>query len=152
MKSVQLRLAVYQPDIPQNVGAMIRLSSCFGIEIDIIGPCSFPFSKKVLKRTAMDYFEMAKIRHHTNYDDFSKYANNLGRVVLLSSKASTSIWDFKFKPTDILMVGSESSGVPHFVSQEMNYKVKIPLVASARCLNVANAASIGVAEAVRQGL
>jgi len=66
MKSVQLRLAVYQPDIPQNVGAMIRLCSCFGIEIDIIGPCSFPFSKNVLRRTAMDYFEMAKIRHHTN--------------------------------------------------------------------------------------
>ena len=152
MKSVQLRLAVYQPDIPQNVGAMIRLSSCFGIEIDIIGPCSFPFSKNVLKRTAMDYFELANIRHHTNYDDFSKYATNLGRVVLLSSKASISIWDFKFKPTDILMVGRESSGVPHSLSQEMNFKIKIPLVASARCLNVANAASIGVAEAVRQGL
>ena len=100
----------------------------------------------------MDYFEIAKIRDHTNYNDFCNYVTNLGRVVLLTSKASESIWDFQFKPTDILMVGSESFGVPNSVSQKINHKVKIPLVSSARCLNVANAASIGVAEAVRQGL
>ena len=152
MESVQLRLAVYQPDIPQNLGAMIRLCSCLGLEINIIGPCGFPFSKNALKRTAMDYFEIAKIRDHTNYNAFCNYVTNLGRVVLLTSKASESIWDFQFKPTDILMVGSESFGVPNSVSQKINHKVKIPLVSPARCLNVANAASIGVAEAVRQGL
>ena len=92
MKSNDLSLAIFQPDIPQNLGAMIRLGACFGIGIDIIGPCGFPFSKAVLKRTAMDYLDLAEIKHHQSYDFFKSNLIDSSRIVLLTVQSSVSIW------------------------------------------------------------
>ena len=150
MNSTQLSLAVYQPDIPQNLGSMIRLCACFGAYIEIIGPCGFPFSKNVLKRTAMDYLEAAKIKHHRSYNSFRASIPDSRRIVLLTVHSAVSIWDFKFKLNDTIMVGRESAGVPEQIRGEISDKIKIPLIPTVRCLNVSNAASIALAEAIRQ--
>ena len=145
-----LRLAIYEPDIPQNLGAMIRLCACFGVDIDLIEPCGFPFSLKALKRTAMDYIDLAKIDCHDDFDSFINKYKYKRRLILLTVKSQETIWDFKFKSNDILLVGSESKGVPNFVRDSVSFNVKIPIVSHTRCLNVTTAASIGVSEALRQ--
>ncbi len=145
-----IRLAIYEPDIPQNLGAMIRLCACFGVDIDLIEPCGFPFSLKALKRTAMDYIDLAKIDCHDDFDSFINKYKNKRRLILLTVKSQKTIWDFKFKSNDILLVGSESKGVPNFVRDSVSFNVKIPILSHTRCLNVTTAASIGVSEAVRQ--
>ena len=146
----EIRLAIYEPDIPQNLGAMIRLCACFGIDIDLIEPCGFPFSLKALKRTAMDYIDLAKIDCHEDFDSFKNKYKYKRRLILLTVKSQETIWDFKFKSNDILLVGSESKGVPSFVRDSVSFNVKIPILSHTRCLNVTTAASIGVSEAVRQ--
>ena len=145
-----IRLAIYEPDIPQNLGAMIRLCACFGVDIDLIEPCGFPFSLKALKRTAMDYIDSAKINCHDDFDSFINKYKNKRRLILLTVKSQETIWDFKFKSNDILLVGSESKGVPNFVRDSVSFSLKIPILSHTRCLNVTTAASIGVSEAVRQ--
>ena len=150
MLKQDLRLAIYQPDIPQNLGAMIRLCACFGVDIDLIEPCGFPFSLKALKRTAMDYIDLAKIDCHDDFDSFKNKYEHKRRLILLTVKSQETIWDFKFKSNDILLVGSESKGVPNFVRDSVSFNVKIPILSHTRCLNVTTAASIGVSEAVRQ--
>ena len=146
----EIRLAIYEPDIPQNLGAMIRLCACFGVDIDLIEPCGFPFSLKALKRTAMDYIDLAKIDCHDDFDSFINKYKNKRRLILLTVKSQETIWDFKFKSNDILLVGSESKGIPNFVRNSVSFNVKIPILSHTRCLNVTTAASIGVSEAVRQ--
>ena len=150
MLKQDIRLAIYQPDIPQNLGAMIRLCACFGVDIDLIEPCGFPFSLKALKRTAMDYIDLAKIDCHDDFDSFINKYKYKRRLILLTVKSQETIWDFKFKSNDILLVGSESKGVPNVVRDSVSFNVKIPIVSHTRCLNVTTAASIGVSEAVRQ--
>ncbi|MED5532358.1 MAG: TrmH family RNA methyltransferase [Pseudomonadota bacterium] len=150
MKTIDLRLAVYQPDIPQNLGSMLRLTACFGIQMDIIGPCGFPFSKSVLKRTAMDYLDLTEIEHHSSYEFFRANLLCSRRLVLLTAQSSVSIWDFNFQTNDTIIVGRESAGVPDVIRKEIKDQIKIPMMPSARCLNVANAASIALAEASRQ--
>ena len=145
-----IRLAIYEPDIPQNLGAMIRLCACFGVDIDLIEPCGFPFSLKALKRTAMDYIDLAKIDRHDDFDSFLNKYKHKRRFILLTVKSQKTIWDFKFKSNDILLVGSESKGVPNFVRDSVSFNVKIPILSHTRCLNVTSAASIGVSEALRQ--
>ena len=122
-----IRLAIYEPDIPQNLGAMIRLCACFGIDIDLIEPCGFPFSLKALKRTAMDYIDLAKIDCHEDFDSFLKKYQHNRRLILLTVKSPETIWDFKFKSNDILIVGSESKGVPNYVSETVPFNIKIPV-------------------------
>ena len=129
---------------------MIRLCACFGVDIDLIEPCGFPFSLKALKRTAMDYIDLAKIDCHDDFDSFINKYKNKRRLILLTVKSQETIWDFKFKSNDILLVGSESKGVPNFVRDSVSFNVKIPILSHTRCLNVTTAASIGVSEAVRQ--
>ena len=150
MSKPDTRLAIYQPDIPQNLGAMMRLCACFGISIDLIEPCGFPFSIKAIRRTAMDYMDLVKINCHNDFDSFMKEYKYKRRIILLTVKSSTSIWDFKFKSNDILMVGSESSGVSDCDRDSISLNIKIPILSSARCLNVTTAASIAVSEALRQ--
>ena len=145
-----IRLAIYEPDIPQNLGAMIRLCACFGVDIDLIEPCGFPFSLKALKRTAMDYIDLAKINCHDDFDSFINKYKNKRRLILLTVKSQKTIWNFEFKSNDILLVGSESKGVPNFVRDSVSFNIKIPILSHTRCLNVTTAASIGVSEAVRQ--
>ena len=150
MLKQDLRLAIYQPDIPQNLGAMIRLCACFGVDIDLIEPCGFPFSLKALKRTAMDYIDLAKIDCHDDFDSFLDKYKYKRRLILLTVKSPETIWDFKFKSDDILIVGSESKGVSNYVRDSVSFNLRIPILSHARCLNVTTAASIGVSEAVRQ--
>ena len=150
MLKQDIRLAIYQPDIPQNLGAMIRLCACFGVDIDLIEPCGFPFSLKALKRTAMDYIDLAKIDCHDDFDSFINKYKYKRRLILLTVKSQETIWNFKFKSNDILLVGSESKGVPKFVRDSVSFNIKIPILSHTRCLNVTTAASIGVSEAVRQ--
>ena len=147
-----IRLAVYQPDIPQNLGAMIRLCACFGVEIDLIEPCGFPFSLKALRRTAMDYTSLVKIKSYNDFDSFKMNYENQRRIILLTVKSPINLYDFNFKSDDILMVGSESSGVSEDVRNTLSLGVKIPILTSARCLNVTTAASIAISEAVRQNI
>ena len=150
MSQQDIRLAIYQPDIPQNLGAMIRLCACFGVEIDLIEPCGFPFSLKALRRTAMDYTNLVKIKNHNDFDSFKINYEKQRRIVLLTVKSPTSIYDFKFKSDDILIVGSESSGVSENIRNSLSLNVKIPILTPARCLNVTTAASIAISEAMRQ--
>ena len=150
MLKQDLRLAIYEPDIPQNLGAMIRLCACFGVDIDLIEPCGFPFSLKALKRTAMDYIDLAKIDCHVDFDSFIDKYKYKRRLILLTVKSPETIWDFKFKSDDILMVGSESSGVSADVRNLLSFHIKVPILTTARCLNVTTAASIAISEAIRQ--
>ena len=152
MSQQDIRLAIYQPDIPQNLGAMIRLCACFGVEIDLIEPCGFPFSLKALRRTAMDYTSLVKIKSYNDFDSFKMNYENQRRIILLTVKSPINLYDFKFKSDDILMVGSESSGVSEDVRNTLSLGVKIPILTSARCLNVTTAASIAISEAVRQNI
>lgn len=144
-----LRLATYQPDIPQNLGAMIRLCACLGVPIDIIEPCGFPFSKKALRRTAMDYLDIAEIKQHDSFESFYSYKKKK-RIILLTTSGDIDLWDFTFMKSDILMVGRESSGVPPAVSNTVDYKVKVAMPAGGRSLNVVTCAAIAVAEGMRQ--
>ena len=149
MSQQNIRLAIYQPDIPQNLGAMIRLCACFGVEIDLIEPCGFPFSIKSLRRTAMDYTNLVKIKNHNDFDSFKINYEKQRRIILLTVKSPNSIYDFKFKSDDILMVGSESKGVPNYVRNQCHL-ILDPILSHTRCLNVTTAASIAISEAIRQ--
>ncbi|MEL6678265.1 MAG: tRNA (cytidine(34)-2'-O)-methyltransferase [Pseudomonadota bacterium] len=145
-----MRLAVFQPDIAANLGAMIRTAACFGCPVDVIEPCGFPFSVKALRRAAMDYADLAEVTRH---DDWSAYlaAREPGaRLVLLSTRGTVPLWQHRFLPTDTLLMGRESAGVPDVVHDAANATVAIPLPGGGRSLNVSVAAGIALAEATRQ--
>jgi tRNA (cytidine/uridine-2'-O-)-methyltransferase len=144
-----MRLAVYQPDIALNVGAMIRLSACFDVPLDIIEPCGFPLSIKALKRSAMDYADIADLTRHDSWDAFIA-APRSGRVVLMSTQAEDVLWDFEFQAGDTILMGRESAGVPEDVHQAVDARVKLPMFGAARSLNVAMSAGMAVSEALRQ--
>jgi tRNA (cytidine/uridine-2'-O-)-methyltransferase len=142
-------IALYQPDIPQNTAAIIRLCSCFDVTIEIIEPCGFHIDDKRLKRVAMDYLEKSKIIRYKTIDDFLLKKKN-SRIVLMTTKASKNYYSFKFKPKDTLLFGRESSGVPEKIHKIANQRLKIPLKKNTRSLNIAIAASITLSEALRQ--
>ena len=143
-----MRLALYEPDIPQNVGAILRLADCMNIAVDIIEPCGFIWSDPRLKRAGMDYLERVQMVRHTSRQNF--FAKRTNRLVLLSTKASLSHINFAFQSDDILLCGSESSGVPQPVHDAADVEVRIPMSRDARSLNVAIAAAIVLNEALRQ--
>ncbi len=143
-----MRIALYQPEIPGNVGAILRLSACFQMDVDIIEPTGFVFSDARLRRAAMDYIDHVRFVRHPGWAEFRAQAR--GRVVLLSSKAETRLPDFAFLPDDILLMGQESAGVPDAVRQACDAQVRIPLHPAVRSLNVSVAAGIALAEALRQ--
>jgi tRNA (cytidine/uridine-2'-O-)-methyltransferase len=143
-----MRIALYQPEIPGNVGAVLRLSACFGVAVDLIEPCGFPFSDKRLKRAGMDYAERVEIARHEGWSAFR--AKTSVRVVLLSSKATSSLYDTAFRADDVLLVGQESAGVPADVRDASDLAVRIPLIAGLRSLNMAVATGIALSEALRQ--
>jgi len=145
-----MRLAAYEPDIPQNLGAMIRLGACFDVPIDVIEPCGFPFSAKSLRRAAMDYAEHADIAQHDSWDAYVTNREQTSRLVLLTTKSSQNLWNFKFLPTDTLLLGRESAGVPDVVHDAVDAAIRIPIRDALRSLNVAMAAAIALAEALRQ--
>ena len=144
-----MRLATYQPDIAPNLGSMIRLCACFGVSLDIIEPCGFPLSLKSLRRTPMDYADIADMTRHDSWETFQQNRPT-GRLVLLTTKADQHLWDFKFEPTDTLVMGRESAGVPEDVHNACDAHVKLPMFGAARSLNVAMTAGMAVSEALRQ--
>lgn len=148
-QGMSVRLASFQPDIAQNLGGMIRLSACFAVPIDVIEPCGFPFSVKALRRSAMDYADIADITRH---DSWETYLNSKprGRLILMTTEGATPLWNFKFQADDTILMGRESAGVPPEVHTRADAAIIIPMPGGGRSLNVAMSAGIAVAEAVRQ--
>ena len=144
-----MRLALFQPDIPQNTGAIIRLTACFGIPLDIIEPCGFILSDAKLRRSGMDYLNLANIKRHVSWDAFIKERKR-SRLVLITTRAEDSLKQFSFNDNDTLILGRESSGVPQSVHNAIPEKVRIPMDKKARSLNVSIAAGIILWEALRQ--
>ena len=143
-----MRLALYQPDQAGNVGTILRLAACLGVPVDIIEPCGFPWGDKALKRAGMDYVEIANVTRHADWETFLDRLN--GRLVLLSSRAPLRLDGAAFEPRDVLLLGSESRGVPQLIHDRSELSVRIPQVSGTRSLNIAVAAGIGLAEALRQ--
>lgn len=144
-----VRIACYQPDIAQNLGAIIRIAACFDCPLEVIGPCGFPFSVKGLRRAAMDYADLARITHHISWDAFCT-DRAPGRLVLLTTRAATPLWRHEFAAGDTLLLGRESAGVPEAVHAAADTRLTIPMPGGGRSLNVAVSAGIAVAEAQRQ--
>ncbi|HEY0282769.1 MAG TPA: tRNA (cytidine(34)-2'-O)-methyltransferase [Rhizomicrobium sp.] len=144
-----MRLALFEPDIPQNCGALIRLGACLGVGLDIIEPCGFLFSDKKLRRAGMDYVEQAEIVRHASWQAFLQARSGL-RLVLITTKGAGSYLDFAFRADDVLLLGRESEGVPEEVHKRADARLRIPLKTGRRSLNVAQAGAIVVAEALRQ--
>jgi len=144
-----MRIALYEPDIPQNTGAMLRLSACLGVPVDIIEPAGFDLSHRSLSRAGLDYVRHAEFTRHESWAAF-RTARARHRVVLFTTAAELRHLDFCFAPEDILLFGRESSGVPGVVHSTAGARVRIPMRPGMRSLNVALAAGIGVAEALRQ--
>jgi tRNA (cytidine/uridine-2'-O-)-methyltransferase len=144
-----MKLALYQPEIPQNTGTLIRLGACLGVGIDIIEPCSFVLDDARLKRAGMDYIEIANIQRHQNWVSFHQYYQQQ-RIILLDTKAEEDYVSFNFEESDVLLVGRESDGVPKEVYEQTSFQVKINMASSTRSLNVAIAASMVIGEAIRQ--
>lgn len=143
-----MRLALYQPDIPQNTGALLRLGACLGVPLDIIEPCGFLLDDKRLRRAGLDYLGAADFRRHASWEAFR--ADCRGRLVLLTTRAELAYTAFAYRPDDVLLVGRESAGVPATVHEAVAARVRVPLRAGLRSLNVALAAAMVLGEALRQ--
>jgi len=144
-----MRLALFEPDIPQNLGAFIRLSACLRVPLDIIEPCGFPVDDKRMRRAAMDYADLATIARHSSWTAFQR-DKPPGRLVLLTTKGAADFPNVAFQADDILLFGRESAGVPDEVHQAADLRLRVPLQKGARSLNVALAAAMVVSEALRQ--
>ncbi len=149
-----MRLALFQPDIPQNTGTLMRLCACVDLPIDIIEPCGFIFNDKAMRRAGMDYLDMVDYRRHDSWQDFLQYRAEhpaeYGSIVLLTTHASKLYVDFEFKENDIILMGRESAGVPEEVHQIADARLLIPMNEKARSINVAVSATMVVGEALRQ--
>ncbi len=142
------RLALYQPDMPGNVGAAIRLSAGLGVPLDIIEPCGFPWDERKIRTAAMDYIDLASLSRHTSWNAFKGQAP--GRIVLLTTKTALPYYDFSFRKDDILLLGRESAGVPLDIHDAADAQITIKMAPGARSLNVINAAAMVLGEALRQ--
>ena len=142
-------IALYQPDIPQNTAAIIRLCACFGATLEIIEPCGFRLEDKRLKKVAMDYLDKCKIIIYKSYEDFLLKKKN-SRIILMTTKGGGNYFNFKFKLKDTLLFGRESEGVPNIVHVKSHERLKIPIKKNARSLNIVIAAAITLSEAVKQ--
>ena len=145
------KIALYQPDIPQNTAAIIRLCSCFNATLEIIEPCGFHLDDKRIKRVAIDYLDKSKIITYKSYETFLLNKKD-SRVILMTTKAKKKYYNFKFKSKDTLLFGRESAGVPKIVHDNSYQKLKIPLKKNVRSLNVSMAAAIILAEALKQNM
>ncbi|MGB8818405.1 MAG: tRNA (cytidine(34)-2'-O)-methyltransferase [Rhizobiaceae bacterium] len=146
-----LRIALYQPEIPGNTGNIIRTAACFGLAVDVIEPAGFDLSDKRMKRAGMDYIEQAALTRHLSWDAFEQARLQTGhRLILATTKSSMPYTDFTFRPGDRLLFGRESAGVPAFVHEAADARITIPLLEGRRSLNLAVAVGIIAAEALRQ--
>ena len=147
--STLIKVALYEPDIPQNTAAIVRLCACFGARLDIIEPCGFFLSDKRFKRVVMDYINKCKIKSFKNFTEFKKDKKN-ERIILMTTKAKKKYFDFKFNKNDTILFGRESAGVPQLVHKSVDYKLIIPIQKKARSLNIVSSVAITLAEALKQ--
>jgi tRNA (cytidine/uridine-2'-O-)-methyltransferase len=145
------KIALYEPDIPQNTAAIIRTCSCLGAMIEIIEPCGFIFNDKRFKRVAMDYLDEKMIKFYSNYKEFFEFKKKENeRIILMTTKASVSYSSFNFKINDTILFGRESAGVPEKIHKLVDNRLKIPLKFKKRSLNIASSVAIVLAESMRQ--
>jgi tRNA (cytidine/uridine-2'-O-)-methyltransferase len=146
-----IHCALFEPDIPQNAGAVLRLGACFGMPVHIIHPSGFALTDRNLRRAGMDYLDRAQLREHLSWPDFLRWLRDSERRLLaFSARGSTSLYEFAFRPDDILIFGRETAGLPEPVLAAAAAVLRIPIRAGNRSLNVAVAAAIATAEALRQ--
>ncbi len=145
-----MRIALFQPEIAGNVGAVMRLGACFGIAVDLIEPLGFSWDDKRVRRTAMDYIDHVEVVRHANFDAFAATIGE-ARLILMTTKADASLYDFAFRADDILLFGKESAGVPADIAAACDAALRIPIRAQVRSLNLATSAAIALGEALRQG-
>ncbi len=143
-----IQLALYQPEIPQNTGTLMRLCACMNMPMHIIEPCGFILNDQKLKRSVMDYQQNVEVIRHSTFDNFMLQKQN--RLILMDTKGSVPLYDFKFEKGDILMMGQESCGVPKSVHKQVDHVVHIPMPGQGRSLNVAVAAAMGISTAMNQ--
>ena len=146
-KSNLLKVALYEPDIPQNTAAIIRLCACFGVRLDIIEPCGFLLDDKRFDKVVMDYKNKCILKSFRNFSDFKK---NRKRIILMTTKAKKKYFNFKFKQNDTILFGRESAGVPKFIHNSVDYKLVIPIQKNTRSLNIVTSVAIALSEALRQ--
>ncbi len=144
-----MRLALYEPDIPQNAGALLRLGACLGVAVDIVEPCGFLFGDAQLKRSGMDYLDLADCVRHVSWEKYL-LARGPGRIVLLTSQGSQPYTDFCFEAGDTILLGRESAGVPREVHDCADARLRIPMKSGLRSINVAQAGAMVLGEALRQ--
>ena len=147
--STLIKVALYEPDIPQNTAAIVRLCACFGARLDIIEPCGFFLSDKRFKRVVMDYINKCKIKLFKDFTEFKKDKKN-ERIILMTTKAKKKYFDFKFNKNDTILFGRESAGVPQLVHKSVDYKLIITIQKKARSLNIVSSVAITLAEALKQ--
>ena len=143
-----MRMALFQPDIPGNVGAVLRTAACLAVPVDLIEPLGFPWSDKRMRRSGMDYADHVSITRHADWESFA--ASVPGRVILLTARGGTGLYDTAFRPDDVLLMGSESAGAPPHVHAAAALRVRIPIAPGLRSLNISVAAALALAEALRQ--
>lgn len=149
-----MRLALFQPDIPQNTGTLLRLGACLDLALDIIEPCGFIFNEKAMRRAGMDYLEQVSYRRHNSWQEFlafrQMHPDEYGRIVLMTTHASYPYTDFHFEKNDIILMGRESAGVPEEVHHTADARLLIPMNPNARSINIAVSATMVIGEALRQ--
>jgi len=143
-----MRIALIQPDIPQNVGAILRLAACLGAPVDLIGPLGFVATDARMRRSGMDYIDLAELAHHASWDAFQ--ATRPGRLALLTTAGDASLYDFAFRASDVLAFGSESAGAPPAAHRDAAHRLRLPIRAGARSFNLATAVALALGEALRQ--
>ena len=147
--STLIKVALYEPDIPQNTAAIIRLCACFGVRLDIIEPCGFFLNDKRFKRVVMDYINECKIKLFKDFTEFKKDKKN-ERIILMTTKAKREYFDYRFNQNDTILFGRESAGVPESVHKSVDCKLIIPIQKKARSLNIVSSVAITLAEALKQ--
>jgi len=145
-----VRLALFEPDIPQNTGALLRLAACFGVAVDLIEPCGFLLDDRRLKRATLDYAADVRLCRHISWEAFRAKRDPQSRLILMTTMGSVPLHRFTFAPEDTILLGRESAGVPEYVHRVVAARVLIPLRPGARSLNVALTGAIALAEALRQ--
>ncbi len=146
---IRPKIALFEPDIPQNTAAIIRTCACLGVKLEIIEPCGFLLSDKRFKRVVMDYMDQKDIKFYKTLESFFKFKKNQ-RIILMTTKASISYTKFKFDKNDTILFGRESAGVPENIHRLINDRLKIPMKKNKRSLNVASSVGIVLAESLRQ--
>ena len=146
-----MRIALYQPDIPQNTGNIFRLGACMGVAVDIIEPTGFVFDDKKFRRSAMDYIDHLEYKKHDDWEHFYKWIKeNKFRLILMTTKSEDSLYNFEFRSSDILLFGRESAGVPDNIHQIVDHRLTIPMKDGVRSINLSSSVALVLGEGLRQ--